>query len=258
MLGRFLTYPEMAAALSAGIALVLGEHYFPSVRVMATAALIALSLTTLTQRYLDENRVAIWERNESPYRANWALALYFLKVFTSIFIVSCVFDAIFVEPTRSLGWQVPRYRNDVTSLFTHNCGVLLACMLLALVYGSGALTLVLTWNALNWSQSLMPVLTRSAESHASRLVSTVGLLPHLVCEVLAYVLAGMVGVFIGKAILKYSVLSSQFYRVSRACVVIMAFSLAALLFGSLFEVYLAGQSQISTSEPVKIPRGGLS
>ncbi|MEY4668223.1 MAG: hypothetical protein RL518_922 [Pseudomonadota bacterium] len=225
---------------------------------MATAALIALSLTTLTQRHLDDNRIAIWERKRSSYRANLDLALYFLKVFVAIFIVSCAFEAMLMAPARSLAWQVPRYRNEFASLFAHNCGVLLACALLALVYGSGALTLVLTWNALNWSQSLMPVLSQSAESYSARLVGSVALLPHLVCEVLGYVLAGMVGVFMGKALMKYKPLSTEFYLVSRACVVLLVFSLGALLLGSAFEVYLASKSTISIHEPPIIPRGGLA
>jgi uncharacterized membrane protein SpoIIM required for sporulation len=257
MLGRLLQYPEIAAALSTVIALVVGAHYFPTVRVMATAALIALSLTTLTQRHLDENRVAIWELKHSPYHANFRLAVYFLKIFTAIFIVSCVFDLVDAGEIRPHEWQMPRYRNDFASLFAHNCGVLLACALLALVYGSGALTLVLTWNALNWSESLIPVLVQSAEGDASRLVQVILLLPHLVCEVLAYVLAGMVGVFLGKAIMRYTVLSPEFYRVSRACVVIIAFSLGALLLASYFEVSLVSSSQFSSNEPIRIPRGGL-
>ncbi len=245
MLARLLTYPEMAAALSAVVALILGEHYFPTVRVMATAALIALSLTTLTQRHLEENRTAIWERKRSPYEANFNLALYFVKIIAAIFVVSCVFDWVCMDPSRAVGWQEPRYINDFGTLFTHNCGVLLACGLLSLVYGSGALTLVLTWNALNWSESLTPVLYQSTETLTSRLVSTAALLPHLTCEVMAYVLSGMVGVFLGKALMKYNIMSPEFYRVSRACVVIIAISVVTLILGSWFEVSLGGSAAFS-------------
>jgi hypothetical protein len=242
MLGKLFRYPAVVAALSALLALVVGEHYFPSVRIMASAALIALSLTTLTQHELNENRIAIWEKNHSPYHANLSLAAYFLKVFTAIFLVGLIFDGVWLEPWQAAARITPRYRNEFLPLFAHNSGVLLACGLLSLVYGSGALTLVLTWNALNWSQSLSPVLLHSSHDLLERLVYAALLLPHLVCEVFSYVLAGMIGTFLGKALLKYDLLSAEFYRVSRACVAILAFALAALLLGSFFEVQLAGSS----------------
>ncbi len=242
MLGRLFTYPALVAAQSALVALLIGEYYFPSVRLMASAALIALSLSNLTQTKLEENRRAIWEDRESPYRANLALARYFFKVFSAIFFVAIVFDWMLLEHWQVAMRIVPRYRNEFLPLFTHNSGVLLACGLLSLVYGSGALTLVLAWNALHWAQSLSPALLSSDQGIFSRVLYATSLLPHLVCEVLAYVLAGMAGTFLGKALLKYNLLSREFYRVSRACVVILMFALAALLLGSFFEVYLVGVS----------------
>jgi hypothetical protein len=249
MLGKLFRLPAVVAALSALIALVVGEHYFPNARIMASAALIAISLTTLTQRKLDENRIAIWEEKHSPYQANLALAGYFLTVFTAIFLVALIFDAVWLDRWQAAPRIAPRYRNQFLPLFAHNSGVLLACGLLPLVYGSGALTLVLTWNALNWSQSLSPVLLYSDHSLFARTLYAASLLPHLVCEVLAYVLAGMAGTFFGKALLKYNLLSMEFHRVSRACVVIILFSLSALLLGSLFEVHLAGSASMAPNRP---------
>ena len=243
MLAKLFSKPFVAAALSSSLALVVGGHYFPSVRVMASSALIGLSLSALTQRHLDMNRTAIWEEKSSPYEANLNLAAYFLKVFSAVFLVALLFDATSTPTMSRVLAHIDRYRNALSPLLLHNGGVLLASAFLSLVYGAGGLTLVLGWNALNWSDSLSRVLFGTQGEPGSQALLAAALLPHLIFEVLSYVLAGMAGAFLGKALLKYSVFSEEFYRVSRACVVIVAFSLLALVIGGLFEVYVAGAAR---------------
>ena len=63
------------------------------------------------------------------------------------------------------------------------------------------------------------------------------ILPHLILEALAYVIAGLAGVFISIAILKYAIGSSELHRVSVACLTLLSVALAVLLLATATEIY---------------------
>jgi uncharacterized membrane protein SpoIIM required for sporulation len=65
------------------------------------------------------------------------------------------------------------------------------------------------------------------------------LLPHLLFEAVAYVLAGMVGIFLSKALFKYPIFSDEFSRVAQACVFLLIISCALLALSVALEIYLA-------------------
>ncbi|MBX7144106.1 MAG: hypothetical protein K1X79_06620 [Oligoflexia bacterium] len=240
----FVQRQACVAFLSAAIAVAVGAHFFPSVQVMASSALLALSLAGITQEQLEANRASIWEKCKSPYQANLNLASYFVRVFAAIFLASFIYKIFCFQPALGLNVASARFNNSFSLLLAHNGGVLLASFVLALVYGAGGLTLVLAWNALNWSQNLAPLVFGGQIELVSRALMVGALLPHLIFEVLGYVLGGMAGTFLGKACTKYHLLSSEFYRVSRACVVIVCLAILALLLAAVFEVLLAGQTKL--------------
>lgn len=243
LLAKLINSPSALAALSAVVAVAAGDHFFPSVRGMASAALLALALSNMTQRHLEENRNAIWQGKDSPYAANLKLASYFVRVFAAIFLVAFLFEACSMTGASHARNALGQFRNAFNLLFLHNGGVLLACFILSLFYGAGGLTLVLAWNALHWSQNLVPVTISGEIDLISKLLVAGALLPHLILEALGYVLGGMAGTFLGKAFVKYSLFSSEFYRVSRACLVIVFLAIVAIFLGAASEVFLAGQAR---------------
>ena len=101
--------------------------------------------------------------------------------------------------------------------------------------------LILGWNALNWSESIYQFVAASTGETGviSRLFLSAALLPHLITEVLAYVLAGMAGIFLSTAFAKYKLSSWEFFRVSRACVIILIAAAITLSAAAALEIWVA-------------------
>ncbi len=232
--------PFAYGGVAAIAALFTADYFFPEVRGMAACALITFGLAPHLSVLLEANRSRIWDEKLSPWKANRILVLEFIAIFFGIFAVAA--GAHFFTSPAAVGRAFDEaYRNSVGDLYYHNTAVLSAGFFLALAYRAAGLTLVLSWNALHWAETLAVYLVRVGMSSGvnTSVWLSGALIPHLLLEVLAYVMAGMAGVFLSKALCKYSWISPPFRRVAWASITLLTISLGALGLAAAAEVYIA-------------------
>jgi hypothetical protein len=237
-----LKAPLVLASASTAVALLISRHYFHANLIMAASAFIALALVNRMNSFLEANRKAIWEDEESPLKANERLAKEITIIFLGIFLT-----AIFLQVVATDLFGVHShasslaFRNVFEALFTHNLSVLLIFIFLAALYRAGGLVIILAWNALHWSETLVAHFENITLRQG--LVRAIGvalaIVPHLLFETIAYIVAGMGGVFLSKALTKYSLSSPKFQRVSVAVLMLWGGAVMLLLLATTFEVYLA-------------------
>ena len=122
--------------------------------------------------------------------------------------------------------------------------ILVVAFLCAMLYRDGGLLLVLAYNASRWGV-IFAWLARVAgeEQGTSVLVyllrTMAAVLPHLVLEALSYIIGAMAGVFLSKALSKYSASSDAFAQVLGAVLRLSAISGALLVAGAAAEAMLA-------------------
>jgi hypothetical protein len=196
--------------------------------------LIALGLSDQIAELLEENRENIWANGHSPWIANFDLSIKIAVIFAGIFMTAVLFYSFY--PGLLLFKHSAFFGEHTTvSLIQTNYPILIIGLLYSFVFGSGGLTLILAWNALNWSQVILYIVTDTSSSATTPFI----FLPHLFLEVLAYVLAGMAGTFLFKAFKKYKFKSGEFYRVERASAIILVISIFVLALAALAEVNVA-------------------
>ena len=223
------------------LGMTISALFFRDALLVASTGLTAIFLVTLMNELLTENRDAIWLHRKSAWTANSVLTMKVVAIFTSVFLatIACQVAApvYFLAPLVSVG---PLFSNQPGPLFLHNLRVLIACVLLAFIYRGAGILLVICWNAMIWSVSIFTFIhTAHATGVHHAWFYALAVMPHLILETVSYVTAGMTGVFLSKAIFKYKLSSSKFFRVSRACVVILAASVFCLWLAMKFEVSLA-------------------
>lgn len=133
------------------------------------------------------------------------------------------------------------YRNQFSELLRFNFTVLFGGTVFSMLYRAGGLVTILAWNAINWSNSISSYVLEISDSVGTAFAALVSLslLPHLILEVVAYVIAGMVGIFISKAVFKYKILSDEFSQVAKACMVLLLAASVTLLLSVTSEIFLA-------------------
>ena len=239
---NFFTAKSIAFAFSSTLlASLLAQRYFAAHETMATCALLALGLASFSQEILEYNRRAIWGQELSPALANRKLALEFAGIFVGIFSARVFW--LNLHPLANTLLPDNSFQNSLPTLLLHNLQVLGVGIVLALLYQASGLILILGWNALGWATSIVAAVSATSNLlglwHGALLA--LGLLPHLVLEVISYVLGGMSGVFLSKAFLKYPLRSAEFRRVAIACASLFGLAILALTASALLEVTL-GQS----------------
>jgi len=230
--------------IAASASVPVAAYFFVESVELAATALVAIFLIFQMRNVLDQNRKAIWELQESPWKANAVLTGEITAIFFGIFVATFFLKAAFPEQFSAHSVSIERYfRNEFQPLFEHNFQVLLAGFILSLIYRSGGLILILAWNAINWAVSILGVMeylvARSSTGVILRGVYSTLILPHLTLEIISYVIAGMAGVFLSIALFKYNFLSKKFFRVSRACLVLILVAVAVLLLATYVEIHIA-------------------
>ncbi len=222
------------------ISAIIATRYFPEVSEMAACALTAFGLNQLLQNLLDYNRRSIWEDKHSPWLANRRLATEFIFIFLGIFSASSIIELTFPGSFADISLSSV-YRNDFTTLVSQNVGVLFVGLSLAAIYRSSGLVLVLAWNAVHWADSIFSYLNIILQDSGSSkaIGAMLILMPHLIMEALAYILASLGAVFISQALNKYSLRSKETRRVVRAALVLLGFSIVILVAACAVEVYFA-------------------
>ncbi len=216
--------------------------YFEDFLEIAATGLIALSLTVVVNSYLEQNRDAIWNKKESPAEANTLITLRIAGLFFGIFAAALLLQTFapdyFLIPETDLD---EAYRNQFKELLLFNLTVFFGGAIFSIFYRAGGLVTILAWNAMHWSNAILNYIREISETAGmlAACLTSLALIPHLVTEVIAYVIAGMVGIFLSKALFKYNVFSDQFLQVARACVFLLLIALAILTCSVSLEIYLA-------------------
>lgn len=227
----------LRSTYSAFIASFIAWQYFPNRAALGAAAVVAISLRITLESLLNQNRQAIWEERINPWRATFTLAMQIVIIFFTVFLIFGAMELFVIGDFSSE--KSTRFGFGFQELFLHNLSVLTSGFVLCLLLSSGGLLLILAWNACHWSTSFIHFFWSSEVKSENFIQTAFSYMPHLFLEVVSYILAGLAGVFLSKAILKYPILSEEFRRVSMACIVIGAVSVGLLLMATSAEIYIA-------------------
>jgi hypothetical protein len=224
-----------------------------------TAGLISIFLITLAEgrrveQLLNRNSHEIWHKELLAKKANAKLAFDLLILFSGIFLVYWLTGVLLDETQRYDMFPIQSsYMNSqmlhqydfgtAAQIFGHNIMVLLALFIGSFLYRGGGVFLILCWNASVWGIVLGSIFSLWSASHSASFISVVGatlsILPHLFTEAAGYVLAGMSGVFISKAIDKYAFTSKENLQVFRAVAMLLIVSCGIIGAAALIEASFA-------------------
>ena len=127
-------------------------------------------------------------------------------------------------------------------LLSNNFLVLLACFIIALLTGDGAIFLI-TWNASVWG-TIFGLTAKCAASISNEnsfyLFGLIMLIvfPHMIIEALAYFLAAISGSIISKDVILEKFASDRFFEVFGLNLYLLVFALITLVLGALVETYV--------------------
>lgn len=221
------------------LASIIALKYFPGHETMAICAFVAIGLGSFMEKILSFNRDAIWGKKLLPGVANRKLAFEIAGIFSGIFLA-----ALTLYLSAGYFHKVDfdeLYKNSFQELFVYNLKILVISSFIAFFYQASGIVLILSWNAINWAEAIAQYLssTSSTSGFEWSTLLAIALLPHLLSEALSYILAGMSGLFLSKAIFKYSIKSLEFHQVYKACIKLYCISILVLLIAVLIEIYFA-------------------
>ena len=127
-------------------------------------------------------------------------------------------------------------------LLGNNFLVLVACFILALLSGDGAIFLI-TWNASVWG-TIFGVTAKNAASFSGSspfyffLIIMLVVFPHMILEGLSYFLASISGSVISKDVLLEKFASDKFLEVFGFNIYLLVFGLIFLVLGALVETFV--------------------
>ena len=128
------------------------------------------------------------------------------------------------------------------SLLTNNFLVLMACFILALLAGDGAIFLI-TWNASVWGTIFGLTAKNAATVAGQHPLYFFGLImaivfPHMILEAISYFLAAISGSVISKDVLLEQFASDRFFEVFGFNLYLLLFALFFLLLGAIMETFV--------------------
>lgn len=242
----------LRGAAWSGIGLWAAHFFFPGQAPVVAVTLVALGQADYVAALLDRNRAEIYGGTMPPRLANLRMARELVGLFTGIFMAYVL--AVFLVPQERmvpvfgslLGEFVGTRLRDVDFgtfglLMQRNLAVLLAGFLISTLYRHGGILLILAWNAARWGVVLGAVgRVELSAGGAGAAVAVLLVLPHLLFEALAYVLAAMAGAFLGRGALRHKLNSPVFQQVGVAVLILLLLSLLTLIMASAFESRLGG------------------
>ena len=147
------------------------------------------------------------------------------------------------------GSAVATFSSDLFfSLLSNNFMVLIACFVLALLTGDGAILLI-TWNASVWG-TIFGLTAKNAALFAGQspffffAMIMLIVFPHMIIEGLSYFLAAISGSIISKDVLLEEFASSRFFEVFTFNLYLFLFALFFLLMGALVETFVLDNIEI--------------
>ncbi|MCA9538620.1 MAG: stage II sporulation protein M [Myxococcales bacterium] len=253
--GAIAIVGEAALFTAVGLALMIGAG-LPEAGAFSVF-LAAAALAGRLGRVLDENRDAIWRRGERPAVANRravvALAALFVGIGLAFVIVAAVIgpDALPRTFGQTLAGdagvgalQSRRFSAGVGPLLLHNLGTLAVLMLIGFIYRTYGVLLTLGWNAALWAVVLTGLVARGlAQTSVSGPLFVLGALaaigPHLLIELLGYVLGTLAAVFASRGLLRHPRGDKRRRQVAWAVTQLFAVGVALLMLAALVEHYWA-------------------
>jgi MFS family permease len=130
------------------------------------------------------------------------------------------------------------------SLLSNNFLVLIACFIMALLTGDGAIFLI-TWNASVWGTIFGITAKNAALFTGGSALLTFGIImlivfPHMMIEAISYFLAAISGSVISKDVILEKFMSHRFFEVFGFNLYLFLFALLFLLLGALVEAWVLG------------------
>lgn len=229
------------SSIAAGLALFI----FPSeagavMLVLTVAAFMPLMLNLMKIEELKD------EKSRFLIKEHWpALRLFIFLFFGMIIAYTLWFAVLPAEITKSLfdmqlttiagrGVELGAMTGlgSLASILLNNFKVLMVGLLLALVFGAGAI-FILDWNATILGVLLGNVLHHRLDFSAAKY------LVHGVPEITAYFVAGLAGGIISAAIARHKLGTKEFNNVLRDSAGLIVLSAVILIIAALLEVYVS-------------------
>jgi len=135
---------------------------------------------------------------------------------------------VFTQPAAGLVGQFSGTQNLFGSILANNVRVLLFCLILSFVFGSGALT-VLTWNASVFGVFL---------AFLGKTSVMVKYIPHASLEFLAFFLAAVAGAIVSVGLEKEAYGTPRFDKVILDTTILFAASFILVIFAAVVEVFV--------------------
>ncbi|MBU0472452.1 MAG: hypothetical protein KKF89_04015 [Nanoarchaeota archaeon] len=133
----------------------------------------------------------------------------------------------------------------VTSIFLNNLYIIILCFVLSILYGAGALFLIIL-NASIWASRIAEVVRLKVPSimihSAPYIACNLGVMAfHMIPEVGSYVLAAISGGVLSKALTKEEFLSKNFLKVFKDAVILITISIVHMFFAAIIEVHASAK-----------------
>ena len=243
----------LAEALAAGV-LVNGLLLAAGVPELAVFSVLAITLV-LTGRMgqvLAANRSAIWGDRERPRAANGRTALSILAIFVGVGLafggvawwtapadVGVVFGELLADAVA--GDAVDRrFDAGMGDLLARNFATLGVLWLVGFFVGPPGVLLAIGWNAAIWTASIAGLAADASPAGAAPSVgaivgTTAALAPHLLLELVAYVLAAMSAIFDSRALSRYHSGDARRWQVFRSVVRLLGVAAALVVAAAVLE-----------------------
>ncbi|MBI2565773.1 MAG: stage II sporulation protein M [Candidatus Schekmanbacteria bacterium] len=243
----------LCAAASALIARQLGLGLGGVGSVLLSSAALQSRLYQL----LRENRENVFDHKLGSLRSNVRTAASMCALFFGV-LSAYVMTALYLDDSElergfdfvlraaDLGTDNLRERTfaGAWAAYRHNFAILAAFVMLGFVYRSYGVLFALCWNGCVWGVALTVMVRRlllTTECSVTRVLtgSLAAVVPHVVLEATAYVLASMAAIFLSKGVFLYSSAHPRLRKVGAAVLRILALAVLVLFLAALTESYWA-------------------
>lgn len=239
------------ATLGIGSALVL----FPGEPGLASVAFISLlSLPSLNRILTIEEEQDAAEKKfqvSNIFRNHMDLLGVYVFLFIGVFLVFSVFavflpniasNNLFSEQIYAIGLSGRAYSpSTFGAIFSNNMVIFLFSLIASFIYGSGAI-FILIWNASVWGVVFGVTARNSASVNYNPLayfsLITLAVIPHMITEASAYIMAALSGGIVSKAVLFEKIFSERFTKVVQGALVIFFFAVLLLIVSAYIESHI--------------------
>ncbi len=141
------------------------------------------------------------------------------------------------------GFEFVLLNNQVQKIFFNNLYIILICFILSILYGSGALFIILL-NASVWAAKLAGLIRPKVEEvifqSTPYIICNVGVaFFHMIPEIAGYILAAIAGGVLSKAISKEKLFGDKFMKVFKDSIILASLSLLLIFIAAIIEVHIS-------------------